>query len=326
MRLVSLVTLLIAAIAATALAAFCLVPDGSHGTLAALLSGHLPDYERQLLLDLRLPRQVLAFSAGALLAAAGAAVQARFRNPLAEPALIGISGGGALAAALALQLACPVALVPLAAFAGGLVALALTCLMGRDSQGGDRLILAGIAVNALFGSLLTLLISTLPDGSLRTITFWLMGSFANADWHQARLFLIGAPLLILLLYREWRLLNALQLGSASAFHLGFDPQRGGLRVVLLAAFATGLVVSCCGMVGFIGLMAPHLSRQMTGSHARRLLVVAPLVGGWLALMADWLAHSLFYPAELPVGVITSLSGAPFFLWLLWQNGRRGSHA
>ncbi|TDR82072.1 FecCD family ABC transporter permease [Paludibacterium purpuratum] len=325
MRLFTLVLLLSVAIALTAGAALVLAP-GSHPSVGLALFVSPTEVERQLLWQLRLPRQVLSFFAGALLASAGGAIQARFRNSLAEPGLIGISGGAALSAALALQFGLPVTWVSLLAFAGGLGALGLTCLISRQSVDNDRLILAGIAVNAIFGSLLTLLITTLPDGSLRTITFWLMGSFANADWPQARLFLLAAPWLVWLLFREWRLLNLLQLGPETAFHQGFDPRRGGARVVLFAAMAVALVVSHCGMVGFIGLMAPHLARQLVGSHARRLQIAAPLIGGWLALLADWLAQSLLYPAELPVGVITSLAGAPFFLWLLRQSGRRSRHA
>jgi len=326
MRLPSLLILLLLAIALTAGGALWLVPDGTHTPLLSLFNGQMPAFERQLLLELRLPRLIVSFCAGALLASAGAAIQARFQNPLAEPSLVGISGGAALAAALALQYSLSVGWVSLLAFGGGLGALGLTCLMSRQHQDSERLILAGIAVNALFGSLLTLLISTLPDGSLRTITFWLMGSFANAEWPQAQLFLLACPLLAGLLYREWRLLNAMQLGRQGAFHLGFDLSHGGSRVVLLAALATALVVSNCGMVGFVGLMAPHLARQVVGNHAKRLLIAAPLVGGWLAMLADWLAHAMLFPAELPVGVITSLAGAPFFLWLLWNSGKRGFHA
>lgn len=326
MRTALLVLLLTAATLVTAVLALSLAPDNGSLRLLPLLSGTLPDLERQLLVELRLPRQILAFCAGALLASAGTAIQARFQNPLAEPSLVGISGGAALAAALALQWALPVPVVSALAFAGGVAGLALTWMLSRRAAHGERLILAGLAVNAILGSLLTLLISTLPDGSLRTITFWLMGSFANADWRAARLFLVAAPLLILLLYRDWRLLNALQLGTRSAFHLGFDTRRGGWRVVLYAALAASLVVSTCGMVAFIGLMAPHLARQMVGSHTRRLLATAPLIGGWLALLADTAAQTLLYPAELPVGVITSLTGAPFFLWLLWKSGKEGTHA
>jgi iron complex transport system permease protein len=326
MRLSTLVLLLTAATIVTAVFALGLAPDGGAIRLRPLLTGHLSDMDRQMLLELRLPRLILAFCAGALLSSAGAAIQARFQNPLTEPSLVGISGGAALAAALALQWMLPVPVVSALAFAGGIVGLGLTWLMSRRAEHSERLILAGLAVNAIFGSLLTLLISTLPDGSLRTITFWLMGSFANADWSQARIYLLVTFPLVALLYREWKLLNALQLGMQTAFHLGFDTRRGGLRVVVLAALSASLVVSGCGMVGFIGLMAPHLARQFVGSHARRLLIAAPLMGGWLALLADTVAHTLLYPSELPVGVITSLAGAPFFLWLLWKNGKVEPHA
>jgi iron complex transport system permease protein len=326
MRHSPLLILLLLAIILTAGSALYLVPDGSHTSPLMLICGHIPPFERQLLLELRLPRLAVSFCAGALLASAGAAIQARFQNPLAEPSLVGISGGAALAAAVSLQLGLSVFWVSATAFSGGLLALGLSCLMSRGQQGSERLILAGIAVNALFGSLLTLLISTLPDSSLRTITFWLMGSFANADWGQARLFILMTPLLSWLLYREWPLLNALQLGRAEAFHLGFDVKKGSLYIVLLAALASTLVVSSCGMLGFIGLMAPHLTRQLIGSHARRLLIGAPLLGGWLAMLADWVAHAALFPAELPVGVITSLAGAPFFLYLLWRSGKRGQDA
>ena len=309
----------------TALVSLFYSPAAGAPTAGDWLSGRVPAIERDLLWQLRLPRVLLAFCAGALLASAGTAIQARFHNPLAEPGLIGINGGSALGAALALQLGLPAPLVSLAAFGGGLLALGLTRLMSRPSRDGARLILAGVAVNAVFGSLLTLLICTLPDGSLRTITFGLMGSFAQAEWPLVRLCLFATPLLCLLLFREWRLLNALQLGEESAWHMGFNVRHGAWRVVLLSALACGLVVSSCGMVGFIGLMAPHLVRQCVGGHARRLLLLAPLAGGWLALAADALARGALYPAELPVGVITSLTGAPFFLWLLWRN-KDGAHA
>ncbi|MEN6079751.1 iron ABC transporter permease [Chromobacterium piscinae] len=280
-----------------------------------------PALEWQLLLELRLPRLLAAASAGALLASAGCAVQARFRNPLAEPGLIGINSGAALGAALALSLGAGLYAVAAAGFAGGLGALLLVRLLGDDKD-GNRLILSGLAVSTLLGSLLTLLITMLPDGSLRVVTFWLMGSFASAEWPLALALTVSAPLVWLALFSHWRFLNALQLGESAAFHLGFSVRGQEWRIVLLAALAAGLVVSGCGMIGFVGLMAPHLARQLLGSDSRRLLVVSPLLGAWLTVSADWLARSLLAPAELPVGVITSLLGAPFFLWLLRRQGPR----
>ncbi|MDF0605349.1 iron ABC transporter permease [Neisseriaceae bacterium TC5R-5] len=295
---------------------------GSAISLAALLSDlPIAALEWQIMLELRLPRLVTAYCAGALLASAGTAVQARFRNPLAEPGLIGINSGAALAAAAALSLGSNMYLVAAAAFGGGLIALLLTRLLGAAGPNGTQLILAGLAVNTLLGSLLTLLITTLPDGPLRSVTFWLMGSFANTEWPHTSLLLATTPLIWLLLYRQATFLNALQLGEAAAFHLGFDVARQEWQIIILAALATGLVVSGCGMIGFIGLMAPHLIRQLSGGDCRQLLVSAPLLGGLLAISADWLARSLLAPIELPVGVITSLLGAPFFLYLLRKNIR-----
>ncbi|OWY39572.1 iron ABC transporter [Xenophilus sp. AP218F] len=279
----------------------------------------------QLLIELRLPRLLAAAASGALLASAGVAIQARFRNPLAEPGLVGINSGAALAAAGALSLGGGLYLVSGAAFAGGLFALLLTRLLGRRGD-GTRLILCGLAVSTLLGSLLTLLISTLPDGSLRTVTFWLMGSFASAEWPFASLLLLATPLIWLALFRHWRFLNALQLGESAAYHLGFEVARLEWRIVILAALASGLVVSGCGMIGFVGLMAPHLARQWIGGDSRRLLLCAPLLGVLLTTLADWAARGLLSPAELPVGVITSLLGAPFFLWLLQKNQTGERHA
>ncbi|MGC0152093.1 FecCD family ABC transporter permease [Chromobacterium vaccinii] len=313
MRALTLISVLLLLLGATAVASL-----SHHSGLQAVSLLRLdpqPPLEWRLLLQLRLPRLLAAASAGALLSSAGAAVQARFRNALAEPGLIGINSGAALAAALALSLGAGLYGVAAAGFCGGLAALLLVRLLGNDAD-GNRLILSGLAVSTLLGSLLTLLITTLPDGSLRVVTFWLMGSFASVEWPQALILLLACPLIWLALFRQWRFLNALQLGESTAFHLGFDVRRREWLIVLLAALAAGLVVSGCGMIGFVGLMAPHLARQLVGSDSRRLLAVAPLLGAWLTVVADWLAGGLLAPAELPVGVITSLLGAPFFLWLL----------
>ncbi|MDN0076350.1 iron ABC transporter permease [Crenobacter sp. SG2303] len=294
-----------------------LLLDTPIGSSLPSLFGHAHDpLTRQLLLELRLPRVLSAAASGALLACAGAAAQYQFRNALAEPGLIGVSGGAALAAALALEAGLGGGLVAMTAFVGGLVALWLTWRLAGPRSPSSQLILAGVAINALTGSLLTLLIATLPDDSLRTVTFWLMGSFASVNWRQASALLIALPPVWVLLWRHWRYLNLLQLGDAATFHAGYPLARGRLQVVALAALATSLVVANCGMIGFVGLMAPHLARLITGADARRVLLLAPLLGALLAVIADTISRLAIAPAELPVGVITSLAGAPFFLWLM----------
>lgn len=294
------------------------------GALAALLSlpGHDP-FLAELIASLRLPRVAAAGISGALLSIAGAGIQLLFRNPLAEPGLIGVSGGAALAAALALNFGLELGPITAIAFGGGIAALWLARKLCGADLSGSRLILAGVAVNATASSLLMLLISTLSDGNLRTITFWLMGSFAAADWAHAGMMLAVATPTWLLLRAQGPFLNALQLGEAAAFHSGFEVNRGLVWVALLAALATALVVASVGMIGFVGLLGPHVARLMVGAEARRLLALSPLVGAVIAVLADWLARLAVAPAELPVGVITSLIGAPFFLWLLNRHARQG---
>ncbi|MFC3532833.1 FecCD family ABC transporter permease [Vogesella facilis] len=316
--------LLLASLTGLASVISLLAGHDAASSIAALLQlpGHDP-LQRTLLLELRLPRVVSAAAAGALLACAGLAIQARFHNDLAEPGLIGISGGGALAAALALAAAWPAQLVSVAAFAGATLAL-LAIQTLAHGRAAAKLLLAGVAVNALCGSLLTLLITTLPDGGLRNVTFWLMGSFAGASGSQAMLLLAAAGLIAWRLWRQAPFLQALQLGDRAAFYGGFNVGREGWHTVLLATLACGLVVAQCGMVGFIGLMAPHILRRLIGLQLRPLLLLTPLAGALLAVLADLIASQALYPAELPVGVITSLAGAPFFLYLLARQ--RGAHA
>lgn len=316
--------LLLASLTGLASVVSLLAGNDAASSIAALLQ--LPEHDplqHTVLLQLRLPRIVSAASAGALLACAGLAIQARFHNDLAEPGLIGISGGGALAAALALAASLPAQLVSLAAFAGSTLALLAIQLLAHG-RSAAKLLLAGVAVNALCGSLLTLLISSLPDGALRNVTFWLMGSFAGASPAQALLLAAAALLIGTLLWRQADFLQALQLGDRAAFYSGFHVGRSGAITVLLATLACGLVVAQCGMVGFIGLMAPHMLRRLVGLQLRPLLLLTPLAGALLALVADLIASQALYPAELPIGVITSLAGAPFFLYLLARQ--RGADA
>lgn len=275
----------------------------------------------EILWQLRLPRLLLALTAGAGLAVCGCVMQALFRNPLAEPALLGVSSGASLGAALLVASGMAAGwLTPLAAFVGGLLATVLAMALASPRQPAS-LLLAGIAINALCGSLLALVHYFATPDALRSIIFWSMGSFAQASWVQLAL---AAPLLLMVtawLVRDWRLLDALLLGEAEAFHLGFDVRRARYRLVLLVTLLVGVLVAYCGLIGFVGLLAPHLLRLLVGAGHRRLLPLAALSGAVLVGWADWLAAHLLAPIELPVGLITSLLGGPFFLWLLLRQNR-----
>lgn len=277
-------------------------------------------------LDLRLPRLLLAASVGAGLALAGTAMQALFRNPLADPALIGVSGGAAVAAAGVIVAGVTMPLVlPLAAFAGGSGTTWLIYLLSRyhGRTLPATLLLAGVAVNAMAGAVLGLLAYMATAPALRGLTFWLLGSFAQAQW---RTLVVALPIIVLaclLIVREWRGLNALLLGEREAAHLGVPVQRLTARLTLWVAMAVGASVAVSGIIGFVGLVVPHLVRLITGPDHRRLMPAAGLTGAALMVAADTLARSLAAPAELPVGVLTALLGGPFFLWLLLRYRGRG---
>lgn len=280
----------------------------------------------------RAPRVLMAALVGAGLGAAGAAMQGLFRNPLADPGLIGVSAGAALAAVAAIVLGGSVFgaaagllglwMLPVAAFIGGLGATLLMARLGTVAGATSvaTLLLAGVAVNALAGALTGMLIFMADDRQVRDITFWTLGSLAGARWAQLPVvaLLVGLPTLALCALA--RPLNALLLGEAEAFHLGMRVEAVKRIAVVLAAIAVAAGVAFTGLIGFVGLVVPHLVRLAFGADHRLVLPGAALLGAALLVLADLLARSLAAPAELPVGVVTALLGAPFFLWLLRRRG------
>ncbi|PZA06355.1 MULTISPECIES: iron ABC transporter permease [unclassified Meiothermus] len=286
------------------------------------------DQAYAVLVSIRLPRVVLAAAVGALLALAGAVLQGLFRNPLADPGLIGVTSGAGLGAALFIILlpgagALQAFALPLMAFVGGLLT---TLLVWRLASSEGRvqvltLLLAGIALNAAAGALIGLLISRATDEQLRSLTFWTLGGYGGATW-PTLLAMVPTGLVALGgLLRLARPLNALVLGEREAFHLGVNLEPFKRRAVALSALAVGTAVAAAGGVGFIGLVAPHLFRLLAGPDHRYLLPGAALLGASLSLLADLVARTAVAPAELPVGVVTSLLGAPFFIWLLLRHKR-----
>jgi iron complex transport system permease protein len=304
------------------------------GMARDLLSGEgLSPRDRVILLDIRLPRLAMGLLIGAALAMSGALMQGLFRNPLADPGIVGVGAGAGLGAVLAIVLGgmLPAGLaalvgahlVPVAAFLGG---WASTLLLYRVATRGGQtsvatMLLAGIALGALAGALTGILVYLADDRQLRDLTFWNMGSLAGASWAKlaASLPLI-LPVLLLspLLARG---LNALALGEAQAAHLGIRVERVKRLAILGVAAATGAAVAVAGGIGFIGIVVPHLLRLATGPDHRYLLPNAALLGASLLVGADMIARVIVSPAELPIGIITATIGAPVFLWILLK--RRG---
>lgn len=281
--------------------------------------------------ELRLPRTLLAVLIGAGLAAAGAVTQGVFRNPLADPGLIGVASGAALAAVAVIVLKDsllafwvvvmgPLAL-PIAAFLGGLaVTLVIYRLGTRNGQTQvATLLLAGVAINVLTGALTGILTYMADDQALRSMTFWSMGSLAHGRWPEIAALSVCIILPLCFLPRFARLLNALLLGEAVATHLGYRVQQAKLWLIAAAALMVGAGVAVAGMIGFIGLVVPHLLRLLIGPDHRALLPASVLLGASLLLIADMIARTWLAPADLPVGLVMAVIGGPVFLSLLLQQ-------
>lgn len=269
------------------------------------------------LFELRLPRVLFAIIVGGALALSGAVMQALFRNPLAEPTLIGISAGASLGAVTALLLGFGSLLsTGLAGFAGATLATVAAYLVGRRVQSVAGLLLAGIAINAFALSVVSLLITFTSDTQFRSFAFWSLGSLTRASWSSLVWLLPWSVLLSLWLVMRWRVLNALLLGEREAQHLGFDLKRVRLQLIFGICLLVGPLVAVTGGIAFIGLVMPHVVRLWLGADHRLLLPMSWIGGAAALLLADGLARLVLMPAELPVGVITSLVGGPFFLWLL----------
>jgi len=280
-----------------------------------------PELERASLVlwELRLPRVLLAAAAGINLALGGLLLQAIFRNPLAEPYLLGISSGGALGAVVALALGFTVVTWP--ALAGSALIAGVVLLLCRRRIAADlpSLLLVGVALGALAQAFTTAIILRFDPGALRSILFWLMGSFAGRGWAEVQLLAPAAIIGLLLVVWLHRPLDLLALGSESAHHLGVRVrvlQTGGIA---LSAALAALTVAACGTIGFVGLMAPHLARRLTGAPHAVSIPAAALLGAMLTVGADLAARTVLAGTELPVGVITGAFGCVFFLALLLQK-------
>ena len=298
--------------------------------LNALLGNATNQHIGTILLDIRLPRILMAISVGAVLASTGAVMQGLFRNPLADPSLIGVSSGASVGASLMIVTAggfiqsgalVGLSLVAVGAFVGGFTATLLVYRLATSGIGTSvtTMLLAGIAIGALAGALNSLLSYFSDNDMLRQISLWQMGNLSGASWLKVSIMGATALLLLFCFPRDSRALNALLLGESEARHLGIDVQRVKRRLILLTALGVGISVALAGLVGFIGLIIPHMVRLAIGPDHRWLVPTSALAGATLLVIADCLARIVVIPAELPTGILTALLGAPFFVVLLLQQ-------
>lgn len=293
-----------------------------------MIGGQL-SIEQQAIVQLRLPRILLALFVGSALAGAGVASQGLFRNPLADPAMIGVAAGAALGAAISIvilnQLVASMtpAIIALGAFIGGLSASFLVWLIGYKSGGTATLLLAGIAINAIVFAAIGLLQYLANDQQLRDITFWSLGSLNAASWQRLQWIAPCVVVSLIVLLSQTRALNALLLGENEAMFLGFNVKRTQHLVIFFTALAVSSAVAFTGVISFVGLVVPHLLRLIIGPDHRVLLPASIIGGAILVALADVMARTLAAPADLPLGVLISLVGGPFFLYLLlrspWRN-------
>ena len=284
--------------------------------------------------QIRLPRLILGLIAGAGLAISGTVMQALFRNPMADPGLLGVSSGAAFGAVLTIVLG--VSLMPgiylflgewlllIMAFTGSLISLLLVYRLARLNNRTDipTMLLAGVAMNAITGSMIGLLSYIADDTELRDLIFWSLGSLEVTDWTKlliAALVVIPAGSAMLLYCGA---LNANLLGESEARHLGFDIERVKTRLIVLVSLVVGVIVAMSGIIGFVGLVVPHLLRLIVGPDHRLLLPASALFGAALLVLADIVARTVVAPAEVPIGIITSVLGGPLFLWLLIRHKRK----
>lgn len=287
------------------------------------LFGNAPESAHKVIIDLRLPRALTAFGVGGLLAVAGVLMQVLLRNPLAEPYILGTSGGAAVAALLAMMLGSGATLVDLSAFAGAMVAtlLVFSIAQGTGNWTPTRLLLTGVVLAAGFSAATTLLLALSPDQNLRGMLFWLVGDLSFSYAPAQSLWLLAVITAAGLMAA--RHLNVLARGDLQAAIVGLPV--AGFRLIIFAvtALATAISVTTVGVIGFIGLVVPHLIRILAGSDHRIVLPASALAGGTLLIIADTLARTVLAPRQLPVGALTAAIGVPLFLILMSRSRRTG---
>jgi iron complex transport system permease protein len=295
--------------------------------LWGILTGNtdVKEMTKIIVFNIRFPRIIAAGLAGFSLSLGGLVFQAILRNPLADPFILGVSSGGAFGAVLGIMFGFSFNLgIPLLSFAGAILTIYLVSVMGQRRMGmeSSTILLAGVIINAFFTAIIMFFISTAVDDRLHTMLFWLYGDLSQSAYVQ---FVIIAPIVVvafIILYGLSRHLNLITAGEETALQLGVDTKRTKMTCFLVVSLVIGLVVSFSGLIGFVGLIVPHLGRMFLGSDHRLLIPVSALGGAVFLIAADTVARTIISPSELPVGVITAFIGAPFFIYLLKTRGSK----
>ena len=285
--------------------------------------------------QIRLPRILLSMIVGGALGIAGAALQGLFRNPLVEPGIIGVSGGAALFAVIFIVFGSSLTFItdifgaftlPLMAFLGGLLSVFMVYQLasGKGKTDISLLILAGVAINALAGALIGWVIFYGDDTAIRNYTFWSLGDVGGANWDKVGSAFLLAVFPAGIILSQHRGLNALAMGEAEAFHIGINVQKVKYIILFFSALMVGAGVSMTGIIGFVGLIVPHLIRLVFGADHRLVLPASFLLGALLLAIADLLARNIVSPAEMPIGILTAIIGCPFFIWLI-RNIRKTTY-
>jgi len=297
----------------------------------------ISDINKIVLLDIRLPRVVLGAIVGLALGTSGAILQGLFRNPLVDPGFIGVSSGAAVGAMFAILFTQVIQLyfwnflipfiLPILAIIGSFITTILVYKMSKVDGKTNimTMLLSGIAVNAISGSIIGLFVSVSSDIQLRSFTFWTLGGLDNADWFVVFLTALFVTIPLIMVFKMKYELDIFMLGDSEAHHLGLNVEALKKKIILMSSIMVGISVSFCGMIGFIGLVTPHLVRLFIGPKHKLLIPGAALLGAIILSLSDLIAKSIIAPAQLPLGVITSAIGAPFFIWLIINQKKRFSY-
>lgn len=292
------------------------------------ISPNWSETEATILAKIRLPRVFLGILVGASLTLAGVAFQGVLRNPLADPYILGVSAGASVGAATMLAFGAGTAFglltVPFVSFLGAIVSIVLVFWLGRMDRKlrTETLILAGVVVNSFLGAILTFTLTMVPGNKTQQIVLWLLGSLSLRDWKSSVILLPFFLLGLLIIWAYSRELNALTMGERGAASLGVHVERTKWVLLLTASLITAVAVSAASIIGFVGLVIPHVTRLIAGPDHRLLTPLSALAGGTFLVLCDAVARSMFSPMELSIGVVTAMVGAPFFAWQLHRSKRR----